>query len=271
MPQDLPPSVASPDHLSVQPLIDSIRVNPGYSLRDFSPAGCADALLEKTADVALIPSIDFSRILGVHPLRVIPDLSVCSGQKSMSCLLLLRKDLSRIKSVAADTRDNSANALLKIILKEKYRTEPAFIPMPPDPEAMLSRADAAMITGDEALLAYESCDLKIDLTEDWEDLTEGLPFVFAFWAGIPEPAKPGLAADFIEARRKGLERIPEIVSAYRNRSGAAFSRETGLEHLRDCMRYGFGRKEQQGLREFYSYCYYYGLVGEIPDLRFFQL
>ena len=60
----------------------------------------------------------------------------------------------------------------------------------PDLDAMLARADAALIIGDNALFldpptsASGAAIRKIDLGELWTELT-GLPFVYAFWAGRP--------------------------------------------------------------------------------------
>ena len=58
--------------------------------------------------------------------------------------------------------------------------------MAPDLESMLRRTDAALIIGDNALLLdHAALGLqKIDLGEMWTSTT-GLPFVYAFWAGLP--------------------------------------------------------------------------------------
>src|SRR6266545_3592726 len=55
--------------------------------------------------------------------------------------------------------------------------------MPPEPELMLRRCDAALLIGDPALfLDHERLGAeKIDLGEQWTSMT-GLPFVWAFWA-----------------------------------------------------------------------------------------
>ena len=59
---------------------------------------------------------------------------------------------------------------------------PEYIEMKPDIEQMLDKADAALIVGDEALTIYQKNRNRLDLNEEWADLT-GLPFVYSFWAG----------------------------------------------------------------------------------------
>jgi chorismate dehydratase len=267
-----PINVGAPECLSVQPLVDSFNremIDSGYQWSFLSPSGCADHLNKKTLDVALIPSIDYSRIRGRRPLIIIPHIAVSSKQKSQNALLFFKPGVSKIETVAVDERDSAVIALLKIILKEKYRIEPAFLSMPPDIDNMLLNTDAAMITGDEALILNESYESKIDLGEDWEDLTEGLPFVFAFWAGDPKIINREIVSDFLSAKQQGLERLSDLAREHTGKS--ALSEESGLEHLIDCMSYDFGKIEHRGLMEFYSYCYYYGFISEIPELHFFRM
>lgn len=267
-----PPLIAvAADTFSAQPLINPlIKAHPqsGISLELNSLAGCAERLQDRTAGLGLISSFDFAALSGQLTLRIIPQAAVVTRQKTMNALILFRPGLIKIKTVAVDTRDSSLTVLLRIILKEKYRSEPSMIPMPPDPDAMLAKADAAMISGDQALGLYDDYVLKADLGEDWEDITEGLPFVHSFWAGDPEKIKSSHVSAVTASKNEGIQRIPDMVSEYMDRINPPFSADSGLVHLRDCVHYGFGHQEQAGVREFYSYCYYFGLIGDIPDLRF---
>ncbi len=221
-----------------------------YHWKTLTPAGCSERLSQKSLDVALLPAIDYSAIRSHHPLVIVPGIAVSSHKKSLTAILLFNRGLSDIRSVAVDERSPAETALLKIILKEKFRTEPALIPMPPDHTAMLQNADAALITGDEALPLNETFEQKLDLGEEWDDLTDGLPFVSAFWAGHKDKMDRGIVEDFILAKTKGLSNI------------------SGESTLALCTGYDFGEPEKNGLMEFYSYSYYYGLINEIPELHF---
>ncbi len=71
---------------------------------------------------------------------------------------------------------------MQILMREKYGQKPEYISMPADLGSMLDRAEAALIIGDKALGYLEENSNRLDLSEEWVDLT-GLPFVYAFWAG----------------------------------------------------------------------------------------
>lgn len=221
-----------------------------YHWNTLTSAGCSEGLSQKSLDLALIPAIDYSAIRVRHPLVIVPGIAVSSVKRSLTALLLFNRGLSDIRSVAVDERSPAETALLKIILKEKFRTEAALTPMPPDHAAMLQNADAALITGDEALPLCDAFEQKLDLGEEWDDLTDGLPFVSAFWAGHKDIMDRGIVEDFIHAKTKGLSNI------------------SGESALAQCTGYDFGEPEKNGLMEFYSYSYYYGIIHEIPELHF---
>ena len=104
-----------------------------------------------------------------------------------------------------------------------------FVPMAPDPAAMLRRCDAALLIGDPALFFDHAAAglTKVDLGEEWTRLT-GLPFVWAFWAGRPgalgrRRSRPEQASD------RGVAAADDIAAAYcgpeRAARGRAYLRE----------------------------------------------
>jgi predicted solute-binding protein len=103
--------------------------------------------------------------------------------------------------------------LARIILAERYGAAPEVFPAPPDPEAMLESADAALLIGDAALkLDPVECGLAcLDLGEEWATMT-GLPMVFAVWAGRREALTTPLGETLMDSAKYGLARLDEIVS-----------------------------------------------------------
>ena len=108
------------------------------------------------------------------------------------------------------------------------KTSPIFLEHDPDPIAMLSQADAALIIGDPALLARERCVeieaavgpcLWIDLAEQWQTRT-GLPWVAAVWAVRPDALGQHTirSAQLIEelqaSRDAGLAHIDALVQEW---------------------------------------------------------
>ena len=77
-------------------------------------------------------------------------------------------------------------ALIKVLCARHFQMRPRSWPPGPDLAAMVAVADAALLIGEPALLAEFGRHgwRKIDLGAAWKAMT-GLPFVYAFWAGLP--------------------------------------------------------------------------------------
>src|SRR4029450_3377651 len=83
----------------------------------------------------------------------------------------------------------------------------------PDLEAMLRRADAALVIGDPAFEIDPAKHnvTKIDLGAEWRELT-ALPFVYAMWVGRPGAATPAECRALQQARDAGVAHLPEIAA-----------------------------------------------------------
>jgi chorismate dehydratase len=152
--------------------------------------------------------------------------------------------------------------------RRQFRTVPEEVSMAPNLEAMLARADAALIIGDEALfLDHAAADArKIDLGELWTAST-GLPFVYAFWAGWPNALSPDDVTSLQRARDEGVAHSDDVAAAYY--PDDADRRAVASRYLRDNIRYGLGADELEGLRTFYRYAAEAGLASSDADLRLY--
>jgi predicted solute-binding protein len=142
--------------------------------------------------------------------------------------------------------------LVRIVLERRYGAAPVSISHPPDLEAMLRVADAAVIIGDPALridparLPYH----VYDLGGEWVEMT-GLPMVFAVWAGRKGVVTPEVAEAFRESWRYGRERMDEIVALEAPRRG--FPAALVEEYLTRRIVNELGPREYQGMDLFLSY------------------
>lgn len=228
------------------------------------PALVARLLGQGNLDIGLIPSIEVQRIPN---LKILPDLCVAARHEVRSVLLISRGPLSDIKRVALDQNSRTSVALLRILLREKYGVDPEYIHERPDPERMLSEADAALVIGDPALKVDREKYRITDLAAEWNELT-GLPFVFAVWAVRPEVEIPDLPFYFKSSLRYGLSSLDTLV-----RESAA---ELGLDsaevrsYLTENLAFFMRREEVEGLTEFYRRAYANGLILEPKPLDFWQ-
>jgi chorismate dehydratase len=176
-----------------------------------TPSECADQLRSGVADVGLIPAIEYQRI---PDLSIVSDCTIATKGPVRSILLLTRKPLESIRTVAADTSSRTSVALTQILFQRRFGgTQVRMVPHRPSPAAMLAKCDAALVIGDPAL-HYAKAPLDgvtaLDLGAEWVALT-GQPFVFAFWAARREFATPELAATFGSWRDRGLAEMSQIV------------------------------------------------------------
>jgi len=162
-------------YLNTAPLIRGFTHGPqravaekNYDLSFTVPSQCAEALRTGAADVAIIPAIEYQRIVsdGV-PLTILPNLAIASKECVRSLLLISKVPIRQARRIALDPSSRSTQALVKILAARHWQISPQFFepspPHPPSPRdqngersetilaAMLANADAALIIGDAAL------------------------------------------------------------------------------------------------------------------------
>jgi predicted solute-binding protein len=118
--------------------------------------------------------------------------------------------------------------------------------MPPDLDAMLDTADAALLIGDPAL-RVDPASLPFhvaDLGREWTLMT-GLPMVFAVWAGRPESVSEDVAQAFRQSCRFGLEHVDDIVQIESVRR--SFPPDLVRRYLNSHIVYELGPAEYEGL------------------------
>ena len=209
------------------------------------PAECADALASGRADIGIVPSFELSR----QDLRIIPGAGIAAHGAVRSILLISKVPAGEIRSLATDRSSRTSVQLARVILKRKFGAEPAMAPHPPQLEAMLEQADAALIIGDPALhLDPATLPYRVyDLGAEWAELT-GMPMVFAVWAGRDAATSPEVAEAFLASCRYGRERIEEIVLEEAPRRG--FAPDLAREYLTRHIVHELGEREYRGLRRF---------------------
>jgi chorismate dehydratase len=254
-------------YLNVRPLVYGLELRSDvFALRFDVPSKCAALLHEGSIDVGMIPSIEYLR--GTHEYRIVPGLGIISNGPVASVAMFTARPVGSIRTIAADTSSRTSNALLHVLCAEKFGIDPEFIPMPPDPGAMLRRCDAALLIGDPALfLDHAAAGLqKVDLGEQWTSLT-GLPFVWAAWTGRPGVLSARAIQVLADARDAGVAASDEVADAYCGPERA----ELGRRYLRENMRYHLGAREGAGIRRYFELAEKHGIVPSAREPRFYDL
>jgi chorismate dehydratase len=255
-------------YLNARPLVYGLEHKAEqFSIRYDIPSECARLLHAHEIDVGLIPSIEYLR--GRHPYALVPGPAVTSRGAVASVAIYTRRDPRDIRSIAMDTSSRTSVALARVLLRRQFGITPDAVPMAPDLEAMLDRADAALIIGDLALFLDPDAAgaTKIDLGQEWATLT-GLPFVYACWTGWPGALEARDVTMLVRARDEGVAQSDAVAAAYYPDDTAR--QATARHYLRDNIRYVLGDDELEGLKTFYRYASELGLADFDGTLRFYD-
>jgi chorismate dehydratase len=247
-----------------------------YTLSSDTPSECAAKLISGEADLGLVPVAAYA-----PSLAVVPGCAIASRDRVRSILLVVRHPdgLGGVHRVALDTASRTSSAYTRILFSRFWQLQPAFVDHPPDLEAMLQIADAALLIGDPALFALEDREareqrtgerlLYLDLAHEWHTLT-GTVWVSAFWAARPEALTTVPAAQLIHdlqhSRDQGLAHIDTLADEWSRR--IAVPRATIRTYLSENIGYHLDEPALAGLDLFYRYGAECGALPQSPTLRF---
>lgn len=229
-----------------------------YEINWMLPSQCADQLASGAADIGLVP---IAALAATPGLRILPGCTIASKHRVRSLLLVRRASqaITSLRTVAADTASRTTIAYSRILFHKWGNPDVPFIPMAADLDAMLDRADAAILIGDPALMAleeranrYERTGEELvyhDLAEEWRNLT-GLPFVSAVWGVSPAVAiDERTADDFIHSRDQGLQNIDALVKHWSRQ--LPISEQTIRSYLTHNIHYILDDECIEGMRGFF--------------------
>ena len=265
--------LAVPDALYLKPLVFGLdRTDSPFDLVKDIPAKNAIKLSERSDGIrnAFLSPIDYARHGGEY--RIVPNICVASSNQTNTIQLVLKSNLRNVERVAIDIRFTSEIILAKIILSEKYRNQPThstfqFIPMMPDVDAMLTKADAALIVQDNPQKIGRTDTFTLDLVEELNDLT-GLPYIHGFWVGREEELSKTEAQALLTAKNIGILLKSQIAQSVAQQQNLSLNEQT---NYLSSFSYDFGKKEEESLAEFIHYAYFHGVIGDVPDIIFFDV
>jgi chorismate dehydratase len=247
----------------------------GDAARDFAieytiPSACAAALAANQADIGIIPAITYAEIPG---LVILPNIAIAAKDFVRSILLVSKKPIEQVGTVATDTSSRTSVALLQVLFTKFFGGHRQLTPHAPHLEAMLQHHDAALLIGDAALeITVGKEYLVYDLAHLWHERT-GQPFVFAFWAVRLDsldrtPRHLDLVKVFQQSRDHGLEPENLRIIAQEWSPKLRLSETDIYAYLTQNIHYYLDRENHAGLQLFLRYSQEIGLIPAAPELRF---
>jgi chorismate dehydratase len=246
-----------------------------YVIHQTTPARCADELVQGTSDIGLVPVAAYA---SSPSWKIIPGCTIASLGDIRSIVLIVRHPdgVPGVRKVALDTSSRTSATYTRILFHRFWNPEAEFIPHPPDLEAMLKVADAALLIGDPALFALEDREARkqrtgetlqyLDLGREWRRLT-GSAWVSAFWAVRDLSVNAAhVVRDFQQSRDNGLAHVEDLVREWSARMPVPAS--TIRAYLTSNIHYHLDEDCLEGLRLFYRYGAESGALPGVPELRF---
>jgi chorismate dehydratase len=282
-----PLRIAAINFLNPAPLMWDFEHEPGksrlaerYSIHQTTPAGCADELVQRTADIGLVPVATYAF---APALAVVPGCAIASLGDIRSIILVVKHadGVRGARKVALDTSSRTSAVYTRILFHKYWNAGADFESHFPDLEAMLKVADAALLIGDPALLALEDRAAReertgekltyLDLGHEWHALT-GAAWVSAFWAVRPEGLHDAavnadaVSHDFQQSRDNGLAHVDGLVGEWSTH--LAVPAETIHTYLTHNIHYHLDDACLEGLQLFYRYGMECGALPAVPALKF---
>ena len=278
----MPPSIqlAAPPTLSARPLVYGLEGAGEVSLR-WEPWSTMPAVLRSgEVDAALLPSIDYPRLVGdaerarTHTgsgpaaprhFVILPVPAITSRGAVGGLRLIGYADKDKLRRVLLDPASPTGSAMARLVVLRQFGARPHFV-MPDDMKSPAARRpDAELLVGARALAADPpAAQWGLDLGAEWHS-TRYLPMVYAMWVARADGPVERLEEILAEAAAKGLAAREAIVAEAAAKS--KLPAEVIHRFLFDQTRYAFGAKEEQGLEAFLTMAAEEGLAPEGVRLR----
>ncbi len=166
------------EYLNTLPFIHGLRNSSLWNqiqLITGTPQECAQALMNETVDIALLP---IGAISQFKNLSLISDYCIGCDGPVRTVAIYSNKEFREIKSIKEDASSRTSNLLLSTLNRIFWKEQT--IEIIPASESSIE-ADSYLIIGDQSFVAETQFKHQYDLGEIWKNLT-GRPFTFAVWA-----------------------------------------------------------------------------------------
>nr|WP_274380964.1 menaquinone biosynthesis protein [Desulforadius tongensis] len=239
------------------------------------PAKLNKMFLKGELDITPISSIEYAR--HADECYILPNLSISADGRVASIFLFSKVPVTELegKRVVLTSSSATSVALLKILFEHYYHVDVEYATMDPDLDSMLNNADAALLIGDDAMLANQRVKdeqlpiIVTDLGEAWKEFT-GEKMVFAIWV---------IRRDYVEqnndyvtvitetlhrSKQLGIGQVDTLVDIASRKSGLP---KDLLKEYFQLINYEFDEDSRRALVTFYDYAYKSGLIEERVQLN----
>lgn len=253
MSDDRPIRISAVSFFNTVALIYGLSDRPGVRLQRGVPSSLLDGLRDGTADVALLPTIDYQKLDGVS---IIPAGGIGCDGPTLTVRLFSSRPIEQTRVLAVDGDSHTSVALARVIFDKTYGLRPAVVP--------LAEADAdatRLLIGDKVITAAPDLPHQLDLGEAWKRLT-GLPFVFAVWtarAGVDVGDLPSTLTDCL---RRGMADVDTLVA--REAVPRGWPADIARRYLTEYLKFTIGPRQIEAIERFHQLAWEAGALEDRP-------
>ncbi len=249
-----------------RPLLEGLPAERPFTLVRSTPAQTAFHLRDHEVEIGFLSPLDYAK--DSSTLVIVPNVGLWSQTGGNAVNVYFRSELEDVATLAVDPAFAAEVVLAKIVLSEEFDVEPQIVPVAGDLDAMLARADAALLVGDQALREAASHANALDLIESWVQMTD-LPYVHGIWCARERDLQEEHVTLLQQARYQGTEQLEAIATrAAERQEFPGFTADHLLEYL-ERFSYDLPDEALEGIKEFHHYAYYHSVLPDIPELTFF--
>ena len=255
--------IGAVSYLNTRPLVFGLEQGVGADRIELSysvPARLADRMIAGELDIALMPVIELAKM---PELEIVPGLAIGTSGPSRSVLLVSRRPIERVESIALDPESRTSNALVRVLCDRVWKIAPRFLAGHRGLDEALLECDAAVQIGDKALFAEPPADTVVyDLGGVWS-AAMSMPFVFAAWFVRPGAIDREVYEALHESKRRGVRTLGPIAEDY-TWCGRQYP-QLSKDYLEKNIRFRLGSAELDAMRAFFCAAAEAGLIARAPE------
>lgn len=250
--------VACVSFINTKPLIYGLDQDPKIELLPAVPSKLSDYLRDGSADVALLPVIDYQRLPG---LRIVPSAGIGCNGPTLTVRIFAKRPIESIRALACDTDSHTSVALARVILAERHGIHPEFVPL----TQARDQADQGILLIGDKVICEESLgfDHQYDLGDEWKQMT-GLPFVFAVWTARGGVDLGDLPLRLERAKHAGLEHVDEVVEQFAVPRG--WPARLARQYLTEYLKFDIGDPQLRAIARFHQLARRHGAIDQVRPL-----
>jgi chorismate dehydratase len=251
--------IGSVSYLNAKPLIHDLDQYPDLDVTLDVPSRLLDGLESRRFDIALLPVIDYQRLLG---LRIVPSGGIGCDGATLTVRIFSPVPIERITTLACDTESHTSVALARVILAQRYGISPTLLDLGRPTEGAMLLIGDKVVTEEPPAMPYQ-----LDLGAAWKQLT-GMPFVFAVWIARADVELGDLPQRLQLAKRRGLADLQTIVDRHAVPRG--WPRDLALQYLSANLKYDIGPRQLDAIRRFHEMAAEHGIIPRPRPLELYQ-